>query len=100
MGYFVVEPAVKYAVADDYRSFLRSYWLDIVLLLPFFKMLKLVGTVGKLLKSLRVLPYLRKAVELPKMLRQMRSALVRAIAGAREDSATDAGSGDPEEPER
>ncbi len=99
VGYFVVELAVKYAISEDLRSFLRSYWLDIVLLLPFFKALKLVGAVGKLLKSLRLLPYLRKAVKLPKMLRRTRSAVARAVSGGRDDGA-DAGSGDSEEPER
>jgi hypothetical protein len=48
--YFVSELVVKYVISDNYRQFLRDYWFDIVLLVPFFSSLRLLGAAGKVLK--------------------------------------------------
>lgn len=73
--YFVSELVVKYIITDNYKQFFREYWFDIVLLVPFFKSLKLLGAVGKALKSVKgfaYLKYVQKAVKIPKMLRKTR----------------------------
>lgn len=73
--YFVSELVIKYIITDNYKQFLREYWLEIVLLVPFFTSLKLLGAVGKALKSIKGLKYVKyaqKAAKLPKMVRKTR----------------------------
>jgi hypothetical protein len=73
--YFVSELVVKYVVTDNYRQFLRDYWFDIVLLVPFFSSLKLLGAAGKALKSvkgLKYVKYVQKGIKVPKILRKTR----------------------------
>lgn len=75
IAYFVSELVIKYVISDSFGQFLRDYWLDIVLLVPFFQSLKLLGAVGKTLKSIKSLSYLKyvqKVVKVPKMLRKTR----------------------------
>lgn len=75
VAYFVSELVVKYVISENYRQFLRDYWLDIILLVPFFKSLRLLGAVGKALKSIKALAYtkyVQKAVKIPKMARKTR----------------------------
>lgn len=81
--YFVLELAVKYLACRDPKYFVYNYWLDILLVIPFFKSLKLFGAIGKALKSiktvkfLKFLPYTRKAIKVPKMLKKSQSSLKR-----------------------
>lgn len=73
VAYFAFELVVKYVISDNYREFLHDYWFDILLLVPFFKSLRLLGAVGRALKSvtaLGYLKYLRKAAKIPKMVRK------------------------------
>ncbi|MXR50549.1 hypothetical protein GRX03_02860 [Halovenus sp. WSH3] len=73
--YYVFELVVKYIITDDYRQFLRDYWLDIVLIVPFFSSLRLLGAVGKALKSvksLKYIKYIQKAIKIPKGLQKTR----------------------------
>ena len=73
VAYFAFELVVKYVISDNYREFLHDYWFDILLLVPFFKSLRLLGAVGRVLKSvtaLGYLKYLRKAAKIPKMVRK------------------------------
>lgn len=74
IAYFVSELLVKYVISDDYIQFLRDYWLDIVLVVPFFKSIKLLGSLGKALKSIKGLSYIkyvRKLAKVPKMIPKM-----------------------------
>ena len=69
--YFVSELVIKYIITNNYKQFLRDYWLDIVLLVPFFKSLKLLGAVGKALKSikgLKYITYVQKTIKVPKII--------------------------------
>lgn len=73
--YFVSELVVKYVISDNYRQFLRDYWFDIVLLVPFFSSLKLLGAAGKVLKSIKGLGHIKhvqKVVKVPMMIRKSR----------------------------
>jgi voltage-gated potassium channel len=73
--YFVSELVVKYVISNSYRQFLRDYWFDIVLLVPFFSSLRLLGAAGKVLKSikpLRYTKYIQKIVKVPGMIRKSR----------------------------
>ena len=66
--YFVVELVIKYLAVRDSRKFMKKYWFDIILLVPFFKSLRILGMAGKSLKMLKYIPYARKAVKVPKIL--------------------------------
>lgn len=73
VAYFAFELVVKYVISENVTQFLHDYWFDIVLLVPFFKSLRLLGAVGRVLKSIKALSYLkylRKAVKIPKMVRK------------------------------
>jgi hypothetical protein len=73
--YFVSELVVKYVLSDNYRQFLRDYWFDIVLLVPFLSSLRLLGAAGKVLKSIKGLGYIKyvqKVVKVPRMIRKSR----------------------------
>jgi hypothetical protein len=81
VGYFVLELVVKYLAVRDPKYFIYNYWLDILLVIPFFKSLKLFGAIGKSLKSLKsikllkYLPYTRKAIKLPKLVKKSKKSL-------------------------
>lgn len=68
LSYFIFELFVKYIISDDFGEFIKKYWFDIVLVIPFFKSLRLVGRLGKLLKILKYIPYAQKLVKVPKMI--------------------------------
>lgn len=73
--YYLFELIVKYIISDNHKQFLRDYWLDIVLIVPFFKSLRLLGAAGKLLKSMKALKYIKyvqKTIKIPKTLRKTR----------------------------
>jgi len=80
-GYFILELIVKYLAVRDPKYFLVNYWLDILLVIPFFKGVKLFGAIGKSLKSLKsikllkYLPYTRKAIKLPKLVKKSKKSL-------------------------
>lgn len=76
IGYFVLELIVKYLACRDPKYFLYNYWIDILLVIPIFKSLKIFGMVGKSLKFLKFLPYTRKALKLPKLIKRSKSLLV------------------------
>jgi hypothetical protein len=85
IAYFVFELVVKYIISDNYRQFLHDYWFDIVLLVPFFKSLRLLGAAGKLFKSIKALKslkYIRKAVKIPKLVK-------KTLSPERSDAETD-----------
>lgn len=75
IGYFVVELIVKYLACRDPKYFIYNYWIDILLVVPFFKSLKLLGLVGKSLKFLKFLPYTRKLLKVPKLLKKSKKLL-------------------------
>lgn len=78
--YFVLELVVKYLAVQDLRYFIYKHWLDILLVIPFFKTVKLFGVIGKSLKSLKYikyLPYVRKVMKMPKMVEKSKSSLNR-----------------------
>jgi hypothetical protein len=60
---------VKYMLTNSYKQFLRTYWLDIVLLVPFFKSMRLLGVAGnsfEYAKAMTKTKYVRKTVKIPK----------------------------------
>jgi hypothetical protein len=68
ISYFAFELIIKYVLSDNFKSFIKNYWIDIILLIPFFKSLKMVTKIGKSLKLLKFLPYAQKFTKVPKML--------------------------------
>lgn len=68
ISYFAFELIIKYVLSDNFKSFIKNYWIDIILLIPFFKSLKIIAKVGKSLKMLKFLAYAQKAAKVPKML--------------------------------
>lgn len=68
ISYFTFELIIKYVLSDNFKSFIKNYWIDIILLIPFLKSLKIVAKIGKSLKLLKFLPYAQKAAKIPKML--------------------------------
>lgn len=76
IGFFVLELIVKYQFYESRKKFIKSKWLDILLIVPFFKvfkLFKLAGLVGKLFKSLKFLPYIQKGLKVPKILRKLKN---------------------------
>lgn len=82
IGYFVFELLIKYLLAKSFKYFITNYWLDILLVIPFFKSLKLFGLLGKGLKSVKILksikiikiiktiPYTQKAIKIVKKIKK------------------------------
>ncbi|MFB6268188.1 MAG: hypothetical protein ABEI31_11055 [Halodesulfurarchaeum sp.] len=53
--YFVVHVAVEFALYDSKRDFLRDNWLDVLLIVPFLTVFRLVGELGEALRGARLL---------------------------------------------
>lgn len=68
IGYFVAELIIKYLAVRNFTKFVKKYWFDIILILPFFKSLRILGIIGKSAKFLKYIPYARKAAKVPKIL--------------------------------
>lgn len=75
--YFVAEIMVKYIMSKNYKYFFKNYWLKILLVIPFFKGLKLVKAlkftipIVKSSKIFKIVPKIQKLIKIPKMLRKI-----------------------------
>lgn len=75
IGYFIIELIVKFMLASNITSFLKKNWLKIVLVLPFFRLLRLVQIPSYLLPYLRYIPYLQKLLKIPKIVKVVKSMI-------------------------
>lgn len=90
-GVFVVDVCIKYRRSDNIRSFVRENWLDLLLLVPFFRVLLLFRVV-RLLRLVRIFRMAGFATEAAEVYffairRMFRSAA--AFVGARRSGAGD-----------
>lgn len=67
--YFVVELIIKYLATRDFSKFIKKYWFDIILVVPFFKSLRVIGMVSKSTKLIKYIPYIQKLVKIPKTIK-------------------------------
>lgn len=83
--FFFAEIMVKYAISEDYKYFLRNYWIKILLILPFFKALKIlksykiVATVGKSIKAFKIIPKIQKLIKIPKVVRKIKKVILKHL---------------------
>lgn len=75
--YFLAEIIIKYMISENYKYFFKNYWLKILLVIPFFKALKLFKAlkfaipIFKSSKIFKIVPKMQKLIKIPKMLRKI-----------------------------
>lgn len=82
IAYFTLELVFKYFAAETFSKFIHEYWLDIILLIPFLKGLRLIGAVGKALKLLKVfkyVPYVQKLAKVPALVEKTKYLLLKYV---------------------
>ena len=67
--YFIAELVIKYLAVRDFSKFVKKYWFEIILIIPFFKSLRVIGVVSKSAKLLKYIPYVRKLLKIPKIIK-------------------------------
>lgn len=67
--YFIAELVIKYLAVRDFSKFIKKYWFEIILIIPFFKSLRVIGVVSKSAKLLKYIPYVRKLLKIPKIIK-------------------------------
>lgn len=67
--YFIAELVIKYLAVRDFSKFVKKYWFEIILIIPFFKSLRVIGIVSKSAKLLKYIPYVRKLLKIPKIIK-------------------------------
>ncbi|MFB6132301.1 MAG: hypothetical protein ABEJ44_02700 [Halanaeroarchaeum sp.] len=83
LGYFVVHVAIEFALYDDKRDFLRDNWLDVLLIVPFLTVFRLVGEIGEALRGARALSALG-GLESGDLLEQVAAVTVVGVVDADE----------------
>lgn len=85
MVFFIMEVIVKYALSEDYKYFLRNYWTKLLLVIPFFKGLrilksyKIVAGIGKSLKTFKIIPKIQKLIKIPKVLNKVKQVILKYL---------------------